>query len=175
MLLSRLRAFRVSAAFFVFALAACQHEMSTSISSPSSEDAVVPVDSASGVVPPNHSKVVEELSARSRIPTSELRQLLDDCERTQLSMNICAFRNFVASDLELDAALRARRESASQQCRDEMDRAHAAWEAERDGACYEETEVDEGGSMRPMLISACKTEATRARILLVKGMDSCPG
>jgi uncharacterized protein YecT (DUF1311 family) len=173
--LSRLRAIKISVAFCVFILAACQHEVPIATSSPSSEGAVVPVVSAPEVFRPDQAKVVEELSARSRIPTSELRQLLDDCERTQLSMNICAFRNFVASDLELDAALKARRESASQQCRDDMDRAHAAWEAERDRACYEETEVDEGGSMRPMLISACKTDATKARILLLKEMDLCPG
>nr|WP_298130119.1 lysozyme inhibitor LprI family protein [uncultured Pseudoxanthomonas sp.] len=173
--LSRLRAIKISVALCVFTLTACQHEIPTAPSSPAAEGAVVPNVSASEVVLPDQSDVVEELSARSRIPTSELQQLLDDCERTQLSMNICAFQSFVASDLELDAALKAKRESAPQQCRDGMDRAHAAWEAERDRACYEETEADEGGSMRPMLISACKTDATKARNLFLKEMDSCPG
>ncbi|WP_430540080.1 lysozyme inhibitor LprI family protein [Pseudoxanthomonas mexicana] len=55
-----------------------------------------------------------------------------------------------------------------------MDRAHAAWETERDRACCEETEVDEGGLVRPMLISVCKTRATRARILLLKEMGAYP-
>jgi uncharacterized protein YecT (DUF1311 family) len=119
------------------------------------------------------STIVEELSSRSRIPPSELHQLLNDCDRTQLSMNICALRDFVASDLDLDAALKLKQESLPQQCRAEMDRAQAAWKAERDRACIEETEADEGGSMRPMLISACKTTATRARMLFVKEMNSC--
>ncbi|HLM54438.1 MAG TPA: lysozyme inhibitor LprI family protein, partial [Pseudoxanthomonas sp.] len=117
--------------------------------------------------------VVEELSKRSRITTSELKQLLAKCDHTQLSMNICAFRDFVATDLELDAALEAKHESVPQQCHAEIDRTQAAWETERDRACNEETEADEGGSMRPMLISACKTTATRERLLRVKAIRSC--
>jgi len=121
----------------------------------------------------HESVVMEELSKRSRIPTLELKQLLENCDRTQLSMNICAFRDFVATDLELDAALEAKHESVPQQCHAEIDRTQAAWETERDRACNEETEADEGGSMRPMLISACKTTATRERLLRVKAIRSC--
>ena len=121
----------------------------------------------------HQSMVVEELSRRSRIPTSELKQLLTNCDHTQLSMNICAFRDFVATDLELDAALEAKRESVVRQCRADIDRTQAAWETERDRDCNKETEADEGGSMRPMLISACKTTATRERLLRVKAIRSC--
>ena len=167
------RAMKIFATLLLLVLAACQHKTSARKSLPSTDD--VPVVLASGALPPDQTKVVEELSARSRIPISELRQLLDDCERTQLSMNICAFRKFVQSDLELEAILNAMRESASQECRADMDRDQAAWEAERDRACFEETEIEEGGSMRPMLISSCKTGANRARILLLKERDSCPG
>jgi len=121
----------------------------------------------------HQASVVEELSRRSRIPTSELKELLANCDRTQVSMNICAFRDFVATDLELDAALEAKRKSMPRQCQAEMDRTQAAWETERDRACDEETEADEGGSMRPMLISSCKTTAARERIPRVKSMRSC--
>ncbi|UKE76543.1 lysozyme inhibitor LprI family protein [Xanthomonas graminis] len=122
----------------------------------------------------HQSTIVAELSSRSRIPPTELQQLLNDCDRTQLSMNICAFRDFVASDLDLDAALKDKRESLPQ-CRAQIDGAQVAWEAERDKECNEETAPEEGGSMRPMLISACKTAATRARITFVKEMKSCSG
>ncbi|MBD9478858.1 DUF1311 domain-containing protein [Pseudoxanthomonas sp. PXM02] len=88
-------------------------------------------------------------------------------------MNICAFRDFVASDLELDAVMDAKRASALPQCLAGMDRKHAAWETKRDKACLEETEEDKGGSMYPMLLSSCKTEATRERISFVKQSDSC--
>ncbi|NCT69700.1 MAG: DUF1311 domain-containing protein [Xanthomonadaceae bacterium] len=141
---------------------------------PSSEDSAVQGTLASLVAAPDQSAVMEELSARSRIPLSELQSLLGDCSRTQLSMNMCAFRTYVAADLELDAVLTAKRESALPQCRAEMDRIHLVWEADRDRSCNEATEAEEGGSVRPMLISACKTEATRARIAFVKELDLCP-
>jgi len=119
------------------------------------------------------SMVVEELSRHSRIPTSELKQLLADCDRTQRSMNICAFRDFVATDLELDAALEAKHESVARQCQVERDRTQFAWETEHDRACNEETKTNEGGSMRPMLISDCKTIATKERISWVKEINPC--
>ncbi|MCH2091807.1 MAG: DUF1311 domain-containing protein [Pseudoxanthomonas sp.] len=118
---------------------------------------------------------MEELSARSRIPASELRVLLGDCSRTQLAMTLCASRNLVAAELELDAQREAKRASVVPECRAEMDGAHIAWKAERDRICSEETEEDKGGSMYPMLLSSCKTTATKARILWVKGMGACPG
>ena len=174
-LLSHFGAAKASAAFLILALTACQQAISTTRSAPSSVELAAQTVPAYEVAPPHPSAIVQELSTRSRIPTSELQQLLSECERTQLSMNICALRNFVASDLELDAVLKAKRESTPQQCHAEIDRAQAAWEAVRDKACDEETQGEEGGSMRPMLISSCKTTATRARILSVKEMNSCPG
>ena len=71
--------------------------------------------------------------------------------------------------------LRSKRASVVPECRAEMDRAHIAWKSERDRICSEETEEDKGGSMYPMLLSSCKTTATKARILLVKDMGACPG
>lgn len=172
-LLSHAKAKKTGMALLVLVLTACQHSMPATTSAPRAEDSVTQAAKAAPGSPPDRSAVVEELSARSRIPTSELQALLDDCERTQLSMNICAFRTFVASDLELDATLNAKRQVATPHCRAEMDRAHAAWQVERDRACNEETEAEEGGSMRPMLISSCKTAATQARIAFVKDMDPC--
>lgn len=172
-LLSHFGAKKASAALLILALTACQQSISDTRSAFPSENFAAWTVPASGVAPPHASAIVEELSARSRIPTAELQQLLSECERTQLSMNICALRNFVASDLELDAVLKAKRESTPQKCHVEIDRAQAAWEAVRDKACDEETQGEEGGSMRPMLISSCKTAATRERILWLKEIKSC--
>jgi uncharacterized protein YecT (DUF1311 family) len=118
--------------------------------------------------------IIVLLSSRSRIPVSELRILLSDCGRTQQSMNICAFRDFVESDLELDGAIEAKRRSLPKACRMELGRAQMVWEAERDRECQEETLDAEGGSMRPMLISACKARANKARIASVKRLRACP-
>jgi hypothetical protein len=38
---------------------------------------------------------------------TELEQLLSNCDATQLSMNICAFRDFVETDMALNEAVGA--------------------------------------------------------------------
>lgn len=152
----------------VAALTACQQTAPTK-SALSSEKVI---DQAAGL---DQSRVVEDLSARSRIPTSELRLLLDDCSRTQLAMTLCALRDLVAAELTLDAEREAKLERVAPECRAVMDRAHVAWKAERDQLCSKETEEDKGGSMYPMLLSSCKTAATRTRILFVKKMGACSG
>lgn len=129
--------------------------------------------SPTGATAPSDSDVLATLSARSLIPVEELQQLLSDCERTQLNMNICAFRDFVAADLELAAVLNARQASASPACQAQIRRTQADWEAEREGTCKEEAKAHEGGSMRPMLISTCKTAATRIRTRLLQEADPC--
>ena len=50
-------------------------------------------------------EVVEELSRRSLMPVADLIDLLADYDRNQLSMNFCAFRDAVAADLRLEAAI----------------------------------------------------------------------
>ena len=166
---------RIGAVLLMVAvLAACEQTAPTK-SAYSSEEPIGKTAPASGTAGPDQSRVMEELSARSRIPVTELRVLLDDCSRTQLAMTLCASRNLVAAELELDAEREAKRASVVPECRAEMDRAHVGWKAERDRLCSEETEEDKGGSMYPMLLSSCKTAATRARILFVKEAGACPG
>lgn len=171
--LSRVRTMNAGMALVCLALAACQHTTPMAISAPPASASVAQVAPASRFTPLHPSAILEELSARSRIPTSELHELLSDCARTQLSMNICTFRNFVELDLELNAALESKRESVAPECRAKIDRAHAAWMVERDKTCAEETGLDKGGSMRSMLIGDCKAEATKERLLIVKELDSC--
>lgn len=155
---SHAKAMKAGIALLVVALTACQYAMP-----------VAPPNA----IPPTSSAVVKELSARSRIPASELRSLLADCSRTQLSMNICAFRDFVASDLELDAAISIKRKSAPPQCQTAIDRMHSAWQAGRDKICKRETEADKGGSMYPLLLMSCEAAATRERTTFVRHADLC--
>jgi uncharacterized protein YecT (DUF1311 family) len=164
---------RTSMVLIVLALAGCKQTVPTATRAPFSDEPALQAAADPGAAPLSPSTVVEELSKRSRIPVSELQELLSDCARTQRSMNICTFRTFVELDLELSAVLGSKRESVTPECRAKIDRTHAAWEVERDRACAEETELDKGGAMRPMLISDCKAEATKARILFVKELDSC--
>lgn len=119
------------------------------------------------VAPPalaGENAVVSQLAERSRIPAGELRALLADCEKTQRSMNVCAFRDHVAADLEMKAVLReasSRLDGAQGQA---LAEAQEAWAIEtRTGCDTEADDAAEGGSMRPMVFSGCMERETRRR------------
>jgi uncharacterized protein YecT (DUF1311 family) len=92
---------------------------------------------------------------------SELEQLLSNCDATQLSMNICAFRDFVEADMKLKAIL----SGLHGQCAESVRREQKLWEQDRDAACNKEADDEaEGGSMRPMVFSSCREKSTTERI-----------
>lgn len=115
--------------------------------------------------------VVEELSARSRIPIAELEQLLSNCDATQLSMNICAFRDFVETDMKLKETLSGLRGRCAERARSEQ----SSWKQETDAACNKLADDEaEGGSMRPMVFSSCRAEATAERIKALAARCGAP-
>jgi len=120
--------------------------------------------------------IVSELSRRSHISQPELNELLSNCNRHQLSMNICAFRDFVAVDLEMQDVLADKLATLPNHCHSTLQEHQAAWEARRDKTCNKDADAEaEGGSMRPMVFSDCRTVATKARIALLKKVSSCKG
>lgn len=114
-------------------------------------------------VPP---AVLAELSKRSGIPPDELKDMLSDCNGNQLQMNFCAFRSFVEADLDMQQVLAS--------CGATLPARQKEWEASRDRQCNKEADDEaEGGSMRPMIFSACQATATEARTSLLRGVKSC--
>ncbi len=98
-----------------------------------------------------------------------------DCEnaQTQFEMNMCAAQDYQAADDELNAIwkeARARADELDAQFDKEMQGAAAAligaqraWINYRDSNCELAGWEAHGGSMEPMVISACLAEMTRAR------------
>lgn len=98
--------------------------------------------------------------------------------RTQLGMNICAQRAYLAADAELNAIWPTVMAHMRVRDRDfETDRgegrpgyqqalrsAQRAWISWRDAQCVVEGYAARGGSMEPMLIAQCKERLTRERI-----------
>lgn len=119
-------------------------------------------------------EVVSELSRRSNIPETELRGLLKDCAQHQLSMNICAFRDFVKADLDMKKALISKLRSLPTICHEVLRSQQATWEASRDRQCNQETDAEaEGGSMRPMVFNVCRVAETAARTVQLRNIKSC--
>jgi uncharacterized protein YecT (DUF1311 family) len=120
--------------------------------------------------------VVKELSRRSAIPVSELNELLGDCSRDQLSMNLCAFRDFVLADMDIQQAANDALASLPSGCHARLVERQAAWARKRDRDCKLAADDEAGeGSMRPMIYSACRTTATRSRTKVVAAIRSCEG
>jgi uncharacterized protein YecT (DUF1311 family) len=118
--------------------------------------------------------VVSELSNRSNIPETELRELLSDCSKNQMSTNICMFYSFVDADLKLSVVLKRQAEAFGPSCRATLMRKQKLWELKRDQACNRHAD-DEAkcGAMRPMIFSSCRTAATETRTRLLAAAVRC--
>jgi uncharacterized protein YecT (DUF1311 family) len=101
-----------------------------------------------------------------------------DCENAmaQIELNVCADREYVQADTELNAAYKqalAAVRSMDEEVKDlgeqyvgaadALKRAQRAWIGYRDGQCELEGFSARGGSMEPMLVSGCLASLTRKR------------
>jgi uncharacterized protein YecT (DUF1311 family) len=95
---------------------------------------------------------------------------------TQADMNECAAREFIAADVDLNAAwgefLQAARQGDAEApprgddrpgAEARMRRAQRAWVTFRDEHCAVAGYEARGGSMESMLVDGCRAELTRAR------------
>jgi uncharacterized protein YecT (DUF1311 family) len=114
-------------------------------------------------------RVLEELAKRSHTPMKELNKILRDCQATTLSMNLCALRDFIAADLELQRILHAQAP-----CETAVLAKNEQWENARDTYCEREAdELRTQGSLRPAIYSHCRQQLTVRRIKVLKEWDRC--
>ncbi|WP_188079868.1 lysozyme inhibitor LprI family protein [Neorhizobium sp. P12A] len=103
-----------------------------------------------------------------------------DCKNavTQTDMNICADRDYKAADAELNVQYKETRATMVSWDADLDDdlkgaekallKAQRAWVDYRDGECEAEGFEARGGTMEPMLVSACLASVTRERTKQLK-------
>jgi uncharacterized protein YecT (DUF1311 family) len=122
---------------------------------------------------PSQSAVLAELSRRSATPEPELREVLAHCDQDQRSTNLCAFRDVVAADLSLDAAIADKiRELPA--CEMPLERGLERFRNDRKEQC-ERTAAAEagGGSLEPTAGAMCITDMTRKMIIDVRKKTDC--
>jgi hypothetical protein len=116
-------------------------------------------------------EVLLELSQRSGIPESDLRDLLQDCGASQQSTYFCAYRDRVAADLLLRRTTLAK-EQQLPTCKTVIESKLARWAKSRDAACAKSASKDWGeGSMKKTAETTCIASETRhmsARIVRIK-------
>lgn len=126
-------------------------------------------------IPASGDEVLTELQRRSNIPQPQLNEILKDCEKSQLSMNVCSFRNFIEVDLEMTKVLEETLRNLPESCRQELIDQQDSWAKSRFVDCSREADQEAaGGSMRPMIFTYCETKATERRIAAVAAVSGCP-
>ena len=86
----------------------------------------------------------------------------------QRELNICADRDFRASDAKLNDVYRATMARLSGPEQERLRDEERGWIAVRDRQCNEEAEPNRGGSIFPMVYSGCLAEKTKARIRVLQ-------
>ncbi len=102
-------------------------------------------------------------------------KLQPGCDRPlQAEMNACAADAYAAADAELNAAYRRiTARLANAPGRRSLVEAQRAWIRFRDAECDLATSHNEGGSIRPMMVSFCMERLTRQRTEELKGYMRC--
>ncbi|MGF6756170.1 uncharacterized protein YecT (DUF1311 family) [Paraburkholderia sp. GAS42] len=98
-----------------------------------------------------------------------------DCKNpmNQASMNMCASRDFKASDKKLNETYRALSTKSSRAGRDKLQKAQRAWLAWRDAQCEFNTLGSVDGSVHPMVHAACLDQLTQAQTKLLSEQLHC--
>jgi uncharacterized protein YecT (DUF1311 family) len=104
----------------------------------------------------------------------------EDCGNaiTQMALNDCAAADYEAADKELNRVYAAYRKAlVDEEDKKSLKAVQLAWLKYRDLSCDFETSPSKGGSIRPMNISICLAEKTRARtkeLQCGEGDIACP-
>ncbi|CNH95702.1 MULTISPECIES: lysozyme inhibitor LprI family protein [Yersinia] len=99
-----------------------------------------------------------------------------DCKSavTQLDMNQCANSDYKKADAELNRIYQDVLAKTSVAQRPLLKSAQLTWIKYRDADCTFQSSATEGGSVHPMIISACLTQKTKERTALLKSFLNCP-
>ncbi|CFR05425.1 lysozyme inhibitor LprI family protein [Yersinia kristensenii] len=93
---------------------------------------------------------------------------------TQQDMNQCATSDYKKADTELNRTYKEVLAKTSVGQRALLKSAQQTWIKYRDADCTFQSSATEGGSVHPMIISACLTHKTEERTTQLKSFLNCP-
>jgi uncharacterized protein len=115
-----------------------------------------------------------ELSQRSGMDTKEIKGMLDNCDDSQFSINMCSHLYSIDAEIAMDSALAKKLESLPHNCRDKLQTTQAKWKEDLYNSCSKSAdEVAEGGTMAPYLANKCVEASIKTRTAQLKSMKSC--
>ncbi|MDQ7968076.1 MAG: lysozyme inhibitor LprI family protein [Oxalicibacterium faecigallinarum] len=109
---------------------------------------------------------------------AETQEALKDCNKTQLSMNICASHRYAEADKALNQQYRVTMNSKDVNGKQRLRNAQRAWVQFRDKDCLASIGPrDASGSIWPLLQYTCLADHTEQRIESLKlqacGLEGC--
>jgi uncharacterized protein YecT (DUF1311 family) len=116
---------------------------------------------------PSDDEVLAILVQQSKLPASDIAELLSDCDAGQLSMEFCASRDVVRAELRLQRTV-SEKERQSPSCKPVLDVKLKQWERNRNTACARSAARKfGGGSMERTVKQQCisdRVEQDRERV-----------
>jgi len=115
-----------------------------------------------------------ELSRRSSRTIEEIKEVLSNCDESQLNINVCSVLYSIDAELALESALAEKLESLPPNCRDKLQAAQAKWKEDTYSKCAKGAdEAGEGGSMYASLANMCVESSLRSRAAKIRSLKSC--
>jgi hypothetical protein len=102
-----------------------------------------------------------EIAQQSGLPASEVGAMFGHCDQNQTSINICAWRDRIVAERQLQRAV-ATKGTMNSGCPQPMNTRIEAWKAERDQNCARKAQKKYGGgTMQSTAQTMCETAATK--------------
>jgi Lysozyme inhibitor LprI len=115
-------------------------------------------------------EILNELLQKSGTSMEELKIHLDDCSKSQLSMNTCSFYNRIEAESWLIQELMLKKDVLAENCYKSLEEKQSTWEINANNYCIEKAG---GGSMRPMNYSSCMSGAITDRVMPISKLQTC--
>lgn len=122
---------------------------------------------------PSVDEIRHALAARSGVPEGELEALLSRCDASQRSMEFCAYRDFIASDLKFKREMNQKQQQFPA-CAAKIAAQVATWEARREKGCAAGAAAEYGdGSLKNTAIAICAINETNSMMRRLTAVHNC--
>jgi uncharacterized protein YecT (DUF1311 family) len=109
------------------------------------------------------SNISKDLSKFSGISEDEISQAPEDCDKNQLTMNICSLRNSFLAKNKMQSTFYEILNVLPSSCRTPLKNAQKKWEREMETKCMAIADDMGPGTVRPTIINSCREEAMEKR------------
>jgi uncharacterized protein YecT (DUF1311 family) len=110
------------------------------------------------------SNIAEDISKSGTFYEAEISQALEDCNKDQRTMNICALRDAFLAKREMMGVFLKVLKTLPPSCDIPLKTAQERWERKMESKCMSTVDEEIGqGTIRPTILNGCRTDAMKKR------------